>query len=87
MIYNYIYNILCAPIAAERLLNYIEKSIENLRTIPKAYRVIKKYQELNREFRIIVVNNYILVYTISEKANIVYVVHLYYGKCDYLKNI
>lgn len=55
--------------------------------MPEKYFVIKKYDELNLEYRRIVVNKYIILYTISEQNNTIYIVHMYYAGENYLDKI
>lgn len=86
-IYNYMSNNLYSPKAAKELMNKVETTIQRLKDIPKAYMTIKKYNELEMEYRRIVINNYVIIYTISEEKNSIYIVHMYYGGSNYFKNI
>ena len=86
-IYNYISNNLYAPKAVKKLMNKVEKTIQSLKDMPKAYATIKKYDELEMEYRRIVINNYVIIYTISEQDNIIYIVHMYYGRSNYFEYI
>ena len=86
-IYNYITTNLYAPKTARELMKSVEQSIENLKIMPRIHSVIKKYSELDLEYRRIIIGNYIIVYTISEEEGIIYIVHMYYGGSNYLNNI
>lgn len=86
-IYNYISNKLYAPKAAKELMNKVETTIQSLKDMPKAYMTIKKYDELKMEYRRIVINNYVIIYTISEEKNIIYIAHMYYGRSNYFEYI
>ena len=37
-----------------------------------------------RQYRRLVVNNYVILYTIDEEEKIVYIAHIYYGGRNYL---
>lgn len=51
---------------------------------PRLYAKIEKKDRMKREFRRIVVDNYIILYTINEDKKTVYISHMYYGKRSYL---
>ena len=38
----------------------------------------------HNNFRRIVVNNYVILYLVSESNHTVYISHMYYGKRDYM---
>ena len=86
-IYTYIRNNLDAEDAANRLSDQYEFAIRNLEYFSKIYAVIDKYENIRRIYRRIVVNNYIILFTIDEKDKKVYVSHIYYKGRDYLKEI
>lgn len=86
-IYNYISNNLYAPKAAKELMNKVETTVQSLKDMPEAYMTIKKYSELEMEYRRIVINNYVIIYTISKEKNSIYIVHMYYGGSNYFKYI
>lgn len=72
-IYKYIYKELFATNAAIRLKNNIENKIINLKNNPRMYSKIKKKDNLDREYRKIVINNYIVLYTIDEERKTIYI--------------
>ena len=76
-IYTYIRNNLDAEDAANRLIDKFEFAIRNLEYFSKIYAVIDKYENIRRIYRRIVVNNYIILFTIDEKDKKVYVSHIY----------
>ena len=82
--FEYISKELYAPNAANDLMLKIDKSIENLKYMPKMYNIIKKYDELNLEYRKVVVKQYCIIYTINEDDKEVYIIHFYHSKQDYL---
>lgn len=84
---EYISKVLYAPNSAKLLMNKIDNVIQGLKEFSKKYMVIKQYKELTMEFRRIIINNYVIIYTISEENNIVYIVHMYYSKSNYFVKI
>lgn len=73
--------------AASRLMEKVEEAIYGLKDMPRKYAVIKKYEELNLQYRRIVINNYAVLYTIDEEEKTVYIVHMYYGERNFLNNL
>ena len=51
---------------------------------PQLYMKIDKKDRRKREFRKIVIDNYVILYTINENNKTVYISHMYYEKKDYL---
>ena len=86
-IYDYITDDLYAENAAKRLMNKVEQEIQRLKDSPKIYAEIEKFDELKRVYRRIVVNNYVILYTIDEDNEVVFVSHMYYGGRNYLEGL
>ena len=86
-IYDYITDDLYAENAAKRLMNKVEQEIQRLTDLPKIYAEIGKIDELKRVYRRIVVNNYVILYTIDEDNEVVFVSHMYYGGRNYLEGL
>ena len=86
-VYEYIKKNLYAKDAAKKLMNKIEKLTNNLAFTPKMYVEIERYKETKRVYRRIIIDSYVLLYTIDEKKKQVYVAHMYYSGMDYLSNI
>lgn len=86
-IYNYISKNLYSKNSAKKLMKKVEDHIENLKFMPKSYAIVKEIEEINLEYRRIVIDNYSILYTISESENTIYVVHMYYNASDYLNKI
>ena len=84
---NYISEILYAPNSAKKLMQKVHNSIDNLRYMPKVYRVIKSYPRLQMEHRRIVINDYVIIYTVNEKEKVVYIINMYYGRSNYFTRI
>lgn len=85
-IYDYITEELYAKNAAKRLMEKVEEEIQRLKHAPKIYTEIEKVDELKRKYRRIVINNYIVLYTIDEDNMVVFVSHMYYGGRNYIDN-
>lgn len=85
--YSYIKDNLYNETAAQRLMNKVEEYTSNLSYAPRIYAEIDKYKGTKRIYRRIVINNYILLYTIDEENKKVYIAHMYYGGTDYLNII
>lgn len=73
--------------ASNNLRIKIMKVTENLIKNPKMYVQIDKSDKLKRKYRKIVINNYILLYTIDNKENVIYISHLYYFGRNYLQGL
>ena len=83
-IYEYIsYNLKESKIA-KRLISEIMNKILNLSNAPKKKKKIGKVDKLQREYRRIVIKNYIVLYTIDYEKNKIYVSRIIYGKRNYL---
>lgn len=86
-IYDYITENLYNIQAAKNLMQKVENSIYTLKNMPRKYMIVKKVDELDLEYRRIVVDNFIIIYTINEYIKTVYIVHIYYSGSNYLNNI
>lgn len=73
---DYITNELKNMKASNRLR---EKVINNVLLLEKSPKICTE-----RQYRRMVVNNYVILYTIDEAEKIVYVAHIYYGGRSYL---
>lgn len=83
-IYKYISENLVAKQAARDLMRKMKNTIMDLAESPKLYMKIEKKDRRKREFRRIVIDNYIILYTIDEEKKTVYISHMYYGRRNYL---
>ena len=83
-IYEYISKNLVNENAAKRLMRKMRKSVLDLAESPKIYVKTEKKDRMKREFRRMVVDNFIVLYTIDEDKKTVYISHMYYGKRNYL---
>lgn len=83
-IYEYISENLDAQIAAKNLMKKMRDAVMNLKENPEIYMKIDRKDRKKRDFRRLVVNNYVILYTIDEDKKTVYISHMYYGKRNYL---
>ena len=83
-IYEYISKNLVNKEAAKRLMRKMRNSVMDLAESPRLYAKIEKKDRMKKEFRRIVVDNYIILYTIEKNKKTVYISHMYYGKRNYL---
>ena len=83
-IYEYISKNLVNEDAAKRLMRKMRKNVMDLAESPKIYAKIKKKDRMKREFRRMVVDNFIVLYTIDENKKTIYISHMYYGRRNYL---
>ena len=83
-IYKYISEDLVEREAAKRLMKKMKKAVMDLAEAPRIYTKIEKKDRRKRDFRRIVINNYVILYTIDEEKKTVYISHMYYGRRNYL---
>lgn len=84
---EYIENKLKAELASKRLREKIKEKILELKTYPKKYVKIEKRDRLNREYRKIVIENYVLLYTIIDEDNAILISHMYYEGRNYIDGL
>lgn len=73
--------------AANRLRIKIKDSVKGLAISPEMYAKTEKFDRLKNEYRRIPIDNYVLLYTVNNKRNTVYIVHFYYGGRNYLEGL
>jgi len=83
---KYIADVLKAPIAANNLLDEIEKYEEILENTPNIYPFVRDEYLAEKRIKFVIVKNYILFYTINEDKKMVNVIRFLYGRRDW-KNI
>ena len=83
-IYEYISKNLVAEEAAKRLMRKMRQSVMDLAEAPKIYMKIEKKDKRKREFRRMVIDNFVVLYTIDENRKTIYISHMYYGRRNYL---
>ena len=83
-IYDYISKNLKEKEIADRFISKVYGRIEDLKIFPKMYMKIEKMDRLHNEYHRLVVNNYIVLYTVDELKQIVAISHIYYKRKNYL---
>ena len=83
-IYKYISENLVADQAAKNLMRKMRDSVNALADNPKLYRKIEKKDKVENDYRRLIINNFVILYTINEEKKIVYIAHMYYGRRNYL---
>ena len=83
-IYNYISKKLIEKEVADRLISKIYERIADLIIFTRLYIKIRKFDRLNNEYHRIIVNNYIILYTIDDLNKKVFISHIYYKRMNYL---
>ncbi|MCL2354608.1 MAG: type II toxin-antitoxin system RelE/ParE family toxin [Oscillospiraceae bacterium] len=86
-IYNYISKELYAEGAAKELMEKIEESVNNLKHFPFMHQKVDKYGGVNKEYRRVVVKNFIIIYDIEKDNKTVYIDHIFYGGSNYSNKI
>ena len=62
----------------------MRNAVMDLSESPNLYMKIEKKDKLKREYRRIVIDNFVVLYTVEESSKKVYIAHMYYGRRDYL---
>ena len=79
-IVTYIADDLKNPDAAERLAGKLVQAIESLATLPSRCPLYLPSRPLRREYRRLRVENYLVLFTTSEKDEVVTIAHMLYAK-------
>ncbi len=83
-IYDYISKNLKEKEIADRFISKVYGRIEDVKIFPKMYMKIGKMDRLHNEYHRLVVNNYIVLYTVDELNQKVFISHIYYKRRNYL---
>ena len=83
---RYIANVLKNPIAANTLLDEIEKHEKILEDTPGIYPFVHDEYLAGKGLKYVSIKNFLLFYTIDEKNKIVNIIRFLYGRRDW-KNI
>ena len=84
---DYIKKELKAEQASNSLREKIRENVRGLKDSPRIYAKIDKTDRAGRDYRRIVIDNYVIIYTIVEEDKTILVSHMYYGGKNYLDNI
>ena len=76
---DYISNNLKNINASNRLREKVIYDVLLLENFPRRCTEIEKTDRTEKKYRRMIVNNYVILYTIEETEKIVYVAHIYYG--------
>lgn len=83
-IYEYISEKLVAENSAKKLMRKMRDAVMDLSETPNLYMKIEKKDRNKREFRRMVIDNFVVLYTVDENSKKVYIAHMYYGRRNYL---
>lgn len=83
--FAYISKTLCNPKAAGDLIDKLENYVENASMYPYSMPLTSNKYFKKDTFRKIIVDNYILLYTIQEEQKQITIVNFFYGKRDITK--
>lgn len=70
--------------ASNRLREKVMYNVLLLEKSPKMFAEIEKTNKTKRLYRRIVVNNYVVLYTVDENKKIVYIAYIYYKGQNYI---
>ena len=84
-IVQYISHNLQNPIAAEKLATEMIEAVDGLSNFPYRNRIYMPIRPLKREYRKLLVQNYILFYYVEEEQKLVTIARAIYGRRDYGK--
>jgi len=86
-IYQYIFDTLIAPIAANNLIDKIEEKAKRLADAPYSCPLVDDEFLREKGYRKLVINNYIALYMVSDDEKLVKIMRVVYGGSDYENNI
>jgi toxin ParE1/3/4 len=81
---SYIVNELQGPSIAKKLVGNIKEAVMSLEQMPTRYSLLRDANLAGQGIRKIMVDNYIVFYFISEKANEVTIVRILYSRRDWV---
>jgi plasmid stabilization system protein ParE len=82
-IFNYIANTLEAPVAANRLMAKIEKSIRGLTDAPRISPKCRDEALNKKGYRKLIADNYIAFYVVDDEEKAIIVMRVIYGRRNY----
>ena len=86
-IYQYIFDTLSAPAAAENMVEEIERKTKRLENMPYSCPAVDDEWLKAKGYRKLVVKNYIALYMVSDSEKLVTIMRIVYGASDYEKSI
>lgn len=82
-IYGYIFGTLSAVIAADKLVDHIEKAIMRLKEYPVSCQYVLDEPLKAKGYRKLIVDNYLVFYLINEAEEQVVIMRILYGASNY----
>ena len=86
-ILTYITVDLASPMAASNFVDELEDKYDKLEEHPFMYELSRNERLARMGYRRFVIGNYVALYLIDEKKQIVTIMRIFYGKRDYEKHI
>ena len=83
-IYDYIANNLKSNKSAEKLMEEVRAKILRLANTPRLYPRIGKHNRLNKIYRRIIIQNFIVLYTVDDNQKFVFISHMFFNRKNYL---
>ena len=83
-IHTYVVNKLQENSIADNLISKIETEILSLKNMPLRYALEQDEQLKNRNLRKIIMDNYLIFYTVREKSRTVFIVRVLYARRDWV---
>jgi len=83
-VHTYISGTLKEPNVADELLDKIETKILTLKSMPLRHALERDEQLKLRNLRKLIVDNYLVFYTVNEKTETVFVVRVLYARRDWM---
>ena len=82
-IYNYISENLCANPSAINIVNQIEEAIFSLETFPNRGSIRRTGRYANKNYRQLIVANYVIVYKVIEESKKVIIMTVKYARSNF----
>ena len=73
--------------ASNLLRQKVVSKVLLLRKSPKMFAKIRKISKTKKQYRRMVINNYVILYTIDDEEKNVYIMHIYYGERNYIDDL
>ena len=85
--FEYISAALKAPMAAQNLMAKIDRAIHQLTDMPEAHPLFADDTLQMLGYRKLVIDSFIVVYSVNKSNQTIAVVRVFYGRQDYLKHL
>lgn len=73
--------------AAASFLDSVESAYDRLTDNPHLYQLCDNPAFERRDYRKVVIGNYVMIYRVEEERNSVYILHFFFGRQDYFNLI